>query len=128
MSRPTPEDEERLNPKIATSVFDLLLIELVPLAYRITADLHAREEALLATFSHLSTTTTTQKTLPDRTSLVSASTAEREIGSSSGEKGVSSSGIPGTEGADAESEDTREAVFYKLDNLGYRVGQGLVER
>jgi trafficking protein particle complex subunit 6 len=28
----------------------------------------------------------------------------------------------------ADSENDREAVFYKLEMLGYQVGQGLVER
>lgn len=40
----------------------------------------------------------------------------------------------GTEGGDGaspgkmEEEEERDAVFYRLEILGYRVGQGLVER
>jgi len=39
-------------------------------------------------------------------------------------------GIGGVGGAvkGQEEEETRERVFYRLDGLGYRVGQGLVER
>ena len=32
------------------------------------------------------------------------------------------------EGTEADDEDTREAAFHRLEALGYRVGQGLVER
>ena len=33
-----------------------------------------------------------------------------------------------TEGKDLEDEEVREATFFRLDSLGYRVGQGLAER
>ncbi|EME82149.1 uncharacterized protein MYCFIDRAFT_188929 [Pseudocercospora fijiensis CIRAD86] len=66
-------EDEIINPKLNVSCLDFLLIELVPLAQRITEQLHA----------------------------------------------------PGTIHMD---DETREAVFWRLDGLGYRVGQGLVER
>lgn len=62
---------------INASCLDLLLIEMVPMAYRLTT----------------------------------------EVGSLGYE-----------EGAQAEDENTREAAFHRLEALGYRVGQGLVER
>lgn len=33
-----------------------------------------------------------------------------------------------TEGKDPEDEEVREATFFRLEALGYRVGQGLAER
>jgi trafficking protein particle complex subunit 6 len=56
-----------------SSCLDLLLIELVPMAYRLANELSVSEERL-------------------------------------------------------DDEEEREAVFYRLEMLGYRVGQGLVER
>jgi trafficking protein particle complex subunit 6 len=56
-----------------SSCLDLLLIELVPMAYRLANELSVSEEKL-------------------------------------------------------DDEEEREAVFYRLEMLGYRVGQGLVER
>lgn len=42
-------------------------------------------------------------------------------------------GVLGTEGTmddggEGDEDERREAVFWRLDALGYRVGQGLVER
>lgn len=33
-----------------------------------------------------------------------------------------------TEGQEAEDEEVRETIFFRLESLGYRVGQGLAER
>jgi hypothetical protein len=33
-----------------------------------------------------------------------------------------------TEGKEAEDEEVRETTFFRLESLGYRVGQGLAER
>ncbi|KAJ9628626.1 hypothetical protein H2203_002528 [Taxawa tesnikishii (nom. ined.)] len=52
MSKPQqPTDDDASNPKFNVSCFEFLLIELVPLAYRITAELTARDNALLASAS-----------------------------------------------------------------------------
>lgn len=75
---------------VSTSCLDLLLIEIVPMAERITQDLLVN-----------STTTTT--------------TGEGAGGSSNAV-------------AKIEDEELREATFYRLEMLGYRVGQGLAER
>ena len=59
------------------SCLDLLLIEMVPMAYRVASEL----------------------------------------------------AVPGRDGIKPKNEDEhREAAFRRLDTLGYRVGQGLVER
>lgn len=131
MSAQQPEAD---NDKLAASCFDFLLIELVPLAYRMVADLHAKEEALLQQsrqthdqHTSLSSTPSMRKSLPDRTS---QSQKSEGAASSSADKAVVGS-LAGTEmpaGTHDDDEETREAVFWRLEGLGYRVGQGLVER
>jgi hypothetical protein len=88
---------------VATSALDLLLIELVPMAYRITTDLAAREDAYLhGTKRPLSSDTTR---------------GGREVG----REGTATATV-------VDEEEAREAVFHRLENLGYRVGLGIVER
>lgn len=72
------------------SCLDFLLIELVPLAYRVTNEL------------------------------------EPSPGSTGGSPASPPPGDAGTRRLD--EEDEREAAAYRLDMLGYRVGQGIVER
>ncbi|KAF2208557.1 hypothetical protein CERZMDRAFT_70788 [Cercospora zeae-maydis SCOH1-5] len=111
MSRPNPSgipEDDIINPKLNVSCLDFLLIELVPLAQRITDQLHAREQALIEEFRPSTTTAKTTTTTTATTSIIGTS----NIG-----------GAPLL-----ENSSTREAVFWRLDNLGYRVGQGLVER
>lgn len=101
-----------------TSCLDFLLIELVPLAYRITADLAAREEEWLRGSTSTSTTTGQERI--------------------SGGGGGDDSSVAGTAGgrgdgtaggsATVDEEEAREAVFHRLESLGYRVGLGVVER
>ncbi|KAL2108262.1 hypothetical protein VUR80DRAFT_4061 [Thermomyces stellatus] len=74
------------------SCFDFLLIELVPLAYRVTNELE----------------------LP-RDSSSPASPPPGDTTSPGGARRLN-------------EEDEREAAAYRLDMLGYRVGQGIVER
>ena len=89
---------------VAMSVFDLLLIELIPLAERM-----AREyEASL-----------------DRPSLTnkyprSSNTAPSTAGGTA-PTAMAGDGLP-------ETEVFKETMFYRLERLGYRVGQGLSER
>lgn len=71
---------------VSASCLELMMIELVPMAYRIAND-------------------------------VDAGAGHRE-----GEKELQS-----TE-ARMDEDEERDAVFYRLESLGYRVGQGLVER
>jgi hypothetical protein len=77
-----------------SACLDFLLIELVPMAYRIAADLAAREEEWTR-----------------------GGAAAGDTGSLTG-KGESA----------VDEEETREAVFFRLEMLGYRVGLGVVER
>lgn len=82
---------------LSASCLDFLLIELVPMAYRVTNELEA------------SASSSAQGT----TSAAAAAT----------EKDVSTAPR-----AAMDEEEERDAVFYRLETLGYRVGQGLVER
>lgn len=79
---------------LSASCLDFLLIELVPMAYRVTNELEASASA-------------------QGTSGV-ASAAEKDA--------------PSAPRAAMDEEEERDAVFYRLETLGYRVGQGLVER
>ncbi len=151
MSRPTqpqpqPDDDDPLNPKVAASALDFLLIELVPLAQRITEQLHAREQALQEEYRRSRTfNQTASKTLvgsqqgqkksqggdgEERQGMVgvSADGSSAAAGTSGGDvSGAEGSGVTSL-GFPVMSEKTRESVYWRLDGMGYRVGQGLVER
>jgi hypothetical protein len=128
-------DDDVLNPKVAVSCLDFLLIELVPLAQRMAEQLQAREEALLREFR--------QSRIFNNRDKVHGSNATIDGGSAAGAgssardstiTGVSSLGVTastvagGATNASGMSDEIRDAVLWRLDNLGYRVGQGLVER
>lgn len=109
MSRPQSEIFSPNDPALAASCLDFLLIELVPLAQRITDQLHARDQALIADFKRsqiFSKPSPAQDGTVSDTNTAAAST-------------TTNGGL---------DDETREAVFWRLDNMGYRVGQGLVER
>ncbi|KXT15606.1 hypothetical protein AC579_5862 [Pseudocercospora musae] len=129
MSKQPPSrlsEDDILNPKLNVSCLDFLLIELVPLAQRITDQLHAREQALMEEFrkSKIFNSDDEKQDTSDMAKPNPAPTA-----SVTGTAGVEPSTIlpAGTTGGYMD-EETREAVFWRLDDLGYRVGQGLVER
>lgn len=97
-----------------TSCLDLLLIELVPMAYRITTDLAAREE------EWIHGATSKQKNRLSGTSNDASSTVAGT--------GMGTGGPVGGATATVDEEEAREAVFHRLESLGYRVGLGIVER
>lgn len=76
---------------LAASSLDFLLIELVPMAYRVTNQVDGDG---------------------DRDSTGADPEAPQ----------------PGLEKKQLDEEEERDAVFFRLESLGYRVGQGLVER
>ncbi|RMY70540.1 hypothetical protein D0863_05706 [Hortaea werneckii] len=152
-----PLDDDVLNPKVASAAFDFLLIELVPLAQRITEQLHTRERVLIEEYK--------RSRILNRTALKSAGGKEgpsagegeehaardggkdgsqsakvedgkRESTSEDVKAGVEEGGRGGGEesakmtslGFPVMGESTREGVLWRLDGMGYRVGQGLVER
>lgn len=108
---------------LSSSCLDLLLIELVPMAYRVTNEL----DAASASDPNLPP--------PSASAAPAAQQQQQQQQPSSSTGSVSAAGTAGTAappGAGArrvmDEEDERDAVFYRLEMLGYRVGQGLVER
>lgn len=83
---------------LSASCLDFLLIELVPMAYRVTNELEAS---------------------------ASSSAQGTSSATATAEKDVTTAAAPR---AAMDEEEERDAVFYRLETLGYRVGQGLVER
>lgn len=79
---------------LSSSCLDFLLIEIVPMAYRVTNELEA-------------------------------AAVEPEDGAPAPAEGKQMA-TGGRKTMDEEEE--RDAVFFRLETLGYRVGQGLVER
>ena len=110
MAFDTPNPPYNANDPYATflnySCLDFLLIELVPLAHRTAADVTAREEAC------------TSGPARDET----AGQQQAGTAASSGKARIA------TTAAAVDDDETREAAFYRLEKLGYRVGQGVVER
>lgn len=136
---PPPDNDDLINPKVAVSCLDFLLIELVPLAQRLTDQLHAREQALIDDFKNSKifngkandTNASDSKPAPSNSTAPAIKVTEgtgpsvkgSEVSTTAGD-GRSSAGNAPT-GLD---DETREAMFWRLDGLGYRVGQGLAER
>jgi hypothetical protein len=82
-----------------SSCLDFLLIELVPLAYRVANELEPTSVQGIAP--------------PADSSSASLNAAPADTAGSVRKM---------------DEDEERDAVFYRLETLGYRVGQGLVER
>lgn len=124
-------DDDVLNPKVAVSCLDFLLIELVPLAQRMAEQLQAREEALLREFKQskiFNNRDTTQNTGTAAEGASAAGARDSTITTASSLAAVASTTVGGAANSSGMSDEIRDAVLWRLDNLGYRVGQGLVER
>ena len=124
MSRPTDPSTTPTDPTLSASCFDFLLIELVPLAQRLTDQLHARDLALREEYKR-------SQIFHDRAP--TATTASTTTGAA--ERDATATDLASLGGAPTDTtaaggvdDETRDAVFWRLDGLGYRVGQGLVER
>lgn len=66
---------------------------------------------------------------PSSSSLTPAREASSTAaGAGGGGGGTGGTGGSGTGTGKPDEEDVREATFYRLESLGYRVGQGLAER
>lgn len=89
---------------ISTSALDFLLIELVPLAYRVTSE-------------------TPQ---PAASGLQSSPAAHNDGVSTT--NNTTANGAATTLSRGVDDEEALDAVKHRLDTAGYRVGQGLVER
>ncbi|KAK0748815.1 transport protein particle component [Apiosordaria backusii] len=116
---PVPPPYNHLDPTarfLSSSALDFLLIELVPMSYRITTE--------------LSPTQSDQTTPPPAgTGTGTAGTVTGTgMGMGMGTGMGMGLGTTGTGTGTVDEDEEREAVFYRLENIGYRVGQGLVER
>lgn len=88
------------------------------MAYRISADLAAREEE----WTHGSAAGKSKR-LSTGSGDASSTVAGASIGGPAGGTAAAGGGT-----ATVDEEESREAVFHRLENLGYRVGLGVVER
>lgn len=92
---------------VASSALDFLLIELVPLAYRVTTEASASEQGEEPE-DYDATAEKTTKTTAD-TAAAATVTSPTSFGR-------------------MDEDEALDAVQHKLESTGYRVGQGLVER
>ncbi|KAM3556412.1 hypothetical protein ARSEF4850_005538 [Beauveria asiatica] len=118
---------------LSSSCLDFLLIELVPLAYRVTQERDGGSDAAAEKGAERRSTggggggdeddeDEDDDSLPDTNG---STVNERQRASSTGAATTGSAG--NTRRFDDEDEEL-DAVHYRLETLGYRVGQGLVER
>lgn len=102
---------------LSSSTLDFLLIELVPLALRVTAD---RDFASPSAGTTAGSTADALQSPPH-----SAATAKSEATSGTV---VGDATAAGDTPKRIDDEEHLDAVHYRLESQGYRVGQGLVER
>ncbi|RYP62633.1 hypothetical protein DL769_007239 [Monosporascus sp. CRB-8-3] len=124
---------------LSTSCLDFLLIELVPMAYRVTNEV---EEQAVASASPSSVPASAKQSSGGEppvsvvvadaggrsrsTTTATTGTGTGRVGSGIGAGGSRVGGGSGSRLLDEDEE--RDAVFFRLEALGYRVGMGLVER
>ncbi|KAH8673690.1 transport protein particle component-domain-containing protein [Xylariales sp. PMI_506] len=104
-----------------SSCLDFLLIELVPMSYRLAHELDSSDDELTASGAKAAAGATTPST-----SVTAATTKTTGGTPAAGQAG--GAGGSGAAGRKLDDEEERDAVFYRLEMLGYRVGLGLVER
>lgn len=102
---------------INSSCMDFLLIELVPMAYRMAAELAAREDEYVTPGNPGATT-------GRRASAVAATNGAGSTPKSGTTPRIAEGGVVGS----ADEEELKDAVLYRLEMLGYRVGLGITER
>lgn len=111
---------------LSSSCLDLLLIELVPMAYRVTNELEAASASNPNLPPPAAATQTNVATAPSEEDSVSG------VGTAGAASTTTAAAAAVAGGAGLrrpmDEEEERDAVFYRLEMLGYRVGQGLVER
>ena len=108
------DTDDALNPKFNAAALDLLLIELIETAQRVTEQVLAREKALLDEYRR------SRVFNPQNDSISQKESDVVTNGTANGD--VTCLGFP------AVSTETQEGMLWRLDGMGYRVGQGLVER
>jgi hypothetical protein len=105
-THPYPPPTDAHTRLLSASCLDFLLIELVPMAERLAHEPAARGVDPIASDDN---------------------SAKDEEGEGEGDKTQTQTNGAGTAPPDDE-ETRREATFFRLEGLGYRVGQGLAER
>lgn len=121
LTQPAPNPAD---PLVAASCLDFLLIELVPLAQRITDQLLARDAALREEYKRSQIFHDQPPASETKDNKASEAAAITDIGSVGGAPTDNTTNTA----AGGVDEETKDAVFWRLDGMGYRVGQGLVER
>ncbi|KAK4146354.1 trafficking protein particle complex subunit 6B [Dichotomopilus funicola] len=114
---------------LSSSCFDFLLIELVPMAYRVANDLEAA--ALARERAGFSGDGDGDGDESEESESGSGSSEEGDEESDKARGGIGSEtrGASGLGSGDvADDREEREAALCRLEAIGYRVGQGLVER
>lgn len=119
-------------PLLAASCLDLLLIELVPMAYRLASEMAEREGQWASGGPVQSPTAVSgpnisAAALTKGTKNMGVGTGTADAKSTEGGAGTMTSAT-GAATTAVDEDDMREAIFYKLEMLGYRVGLGIVER
>jgi hypothetical protein len=110
---------------VGSSCFDFLLIEIVPMAYRVANEIEA---AVLEDQASQGPEQQSAASAPGDATSLGQSQSQGRAGPSQGGQAAPVVG-PGSSGhKNLDEEEEREAVFYRLETSGYRVGQGLVER
>lgn len=120
---------EPQGPAVASAAFEFLLIELVPLAHRIAAELSAKEQEWLGRRTH-QTQAKQHERRRSRQGGMGGKDAGQEQEDADLENPTANLGVGGIGGSapGLDEEEMREAVFWRLERLGYRVGLGLAER
>ncbi|KAF2750288.1 transport protein particle component [Sporormia fimetaria CBS 119925] len=125
---PTPTDPTAT--LVALSSLDFLLIELVPMAYRITQDLALRDEEWSSGSTQTARRDVEGSSSVSGIAVSGGSVSGTSTSLTSGGANTATGGLTATATATAtvDEEEAREAVFHRLESLGYRVGLGIVER
>ncbi|KAJ8606677.1 hypothetical protein MRB53_040813 [Persea americana] len=120
-------------PQLATSCFDFLLIEIVPLAQRMVERLVAKEQAVRDEYKRAQTFHKHDRNRASISSVNDTAMQDEKTPMETDAASNTANSVPDTSGdtttlAGAVDDEVREALFWRLDQMGYRVGQGLVER
>ncbi|OAA71888.1 trafficking protein particle complex subunit 6B [Akanthomyces lecanii RCEF 1005] len=112
---------------LSSSCLDFLLIELVPLAYRVTQEREGGSDTPVAGEEKKNSSKRSAGDDDDALPDVNEPEDTEQRVSSAGAVTTSAGSAPGN-GRRFDDEEELDAVHYRLETLGYRVGQGLVER
>lgn len=115
---------------LSASCLDFLLIELVPLAYRVTQERDGgSSDTPVAGEEQKKSSKSSAAAADDDDALPNVNEPEdtEQRASSTGAVTTSAGSATGN-GRRFDDDDELDAVHYRLETQGYRVGQGLVER